>query len=87
MVIWNMCMHLNSAAASKFKHTVNRCLSYGILISLLHIYFFIRLERDALVSRTLTCHFNDLMSGNVVERMIPGQMGGARVIALGEVRL
>lgn len=35
----------------------------------------------------LTCHFNDLMPGYVIEGMVPGQVGGASIKALGEISL
>lgn len=34
-----------------------------------------------------TCHFNDLMPGDVIKGMVPGQVGGASVKALGDVCL
>lgn len=34
-----------------------------------------------------TCHFDDLMPGDVIKGMVPGQVGGASVKALGDVCL
>lgn len=50
-------------------------------------YWFFFFFKQRFVIGGLTCHFNDLMPGDVIEGMVPGQVGRVSIEALGEVRL
>lgn len=61
----------------------SRYFHYKILL-FKNIYF--QTERSA-VTEEPTGHFDDLMSGNVIERVVPGQVWRAGVKLLGNICL